>query len=448
MDYDVVIVGAGPSGLMSAGVLAKKGVSVLVIEKRPKITNYCRASSGMFHNSEGMNGETVTFRRRMNESYWHFRESNFEVKYTGGQIDFYDYYVFSPSGYKLHMYRKEKPLGICFDMDALLGDLLKEAASYGASFVTSTIAMEAKNIEGGAKVRVKTKDKEYWISGKKVIGADGLTSKIGASLGFNEGRYLYAKGPSIEYTVANADVPMPPAWMRFHGANYTKVPGMIYMVPSAFGENQWKVGAGAGIPGRLSTLAINHFLKEGPYAHWFKNASIVDKRGCSVAMYEPVSKPYKGNVLMLGETVGFAETLVQGALVCGYRGANAVYDELCGKNGFEEYEKFWNNSFLWLKDPQWQADYAKTAFMYPFFNDEELDYMLKFTDNMHFPGELNPYKSPINFMNFMNEVEGIKPEILQKIKMYKDLDMHQIRAIVEKMKEQAMGGKTNAAQNK
>ena len=86
--------------------------------------------------------------------------------------------------------------------------------------------------------------------------------------------------------------------------------------------------------------------------------------------------------------------------------------------------------------------------MYPFFNDEELDYMLKFTNDMHFPGELNAYNSPINFMNFMNEVEGVKPEIIQKIKMYKDLDMHQIRGIVEEMKEQAMGGKANAADGK
>ncbi|MBI5375197.1 MAG: NAD(P)/FAD-dependent oxidoreductase [Candidatus Schekmanbacteria bacterium] len=447
MDYDLLIVGAGPCGLMAAKTAAERGLSVLVIEKRPRISDYCRASSGMFHNSEGMNGETVTFRNRMGASYWHFKEADFEVKYTGGKIDFYDYFVFSPSGHRLHMHRLEKPLGVCFDMDTLLADLLKEAADCGVSFMTSTLAMEAKNTKEGAEVRVKTKDKEFCISGRKLIGADGLQSKIGRSLGFNEGRYFYAKGPSIEYTVSNVDIPLPPAWIRFHGADYTKVPGMIYMVPSAFGENQWKVGGGAGMPGKLSDEVVKHFMTQSRFAKWFKNSSVLDRRGCSVAMYEPVKVPYKGNILMLGETIGFAETLVQGALVCGYRGGNAVCDELSGKKGFEEYERFWNNSFLWLKDPQWQADYAKTAFMYPFFNDEELDYMLKFTTDMHFVGELNPYKSPINFMNFMNSVDGVKPEILQKIKMYRELNMHHIRAIVEKMREQATGGKEHGSKS-
>lgn len=440
MDYDVIVVGAGPCGLMASKTMAEKGLSVLVIEKRPRITYYARATSGMFHNSEGMNGETVTFRRRMNDCFWNFKESGFEVKYSGGQIDFYDYYVFSPSGYKLHMHRHEKPLGICYDMDVLLGDILKEAASLGVSFMTSTIAMSAENTKDGVVVNAKTKDKNFKISAKKLAGADGLMSKIADSLGFNEGRYFYAKGPSIEYTVANVDIPYPPAWIRFHGADYTKVPGMIYMVPSATGEGHWKVGGGAGIPGKLSTLAIEHFINKSRFSVWFKNSSIVDKRGCSVMMSEPIKIPYKGNVLMLGESIAFAETLVQGALVCGYRGGNAVYDELSGEDGFAQYEKFWNRSFHWLEDPQWAADYAKTAFFYPFFNDEELDYMLKLTDDKDFVGELNAFKSPANFVNFMNTIEGVRPEILQKIKMYKDLDMKQIRAITEQLKKQAMGG--------
>lgn len=37
MDYDVVVVGAGPAGCMTARRLAELGVEVLLIEKRPEI---------------------------------------------------------------------------------------------------------------------------------------------------------------------------------------------------------------------------------------------------------------------------------------------------------------------------------------------------------------------------------------------------------------------------
>jgi len=185
MDYDLIIAGAGPTGLMAAKTAAEKGLSVLVIEKRPNIAVYKRACSAMFHNSPGMNGETVTVRRNIDETRWFFKDSNFSIKYSGGIVDFYDYYVFSPSGYKLHMHRIEKPLGICFDFNALLRDLLLEAADNGVSFLTSSLAMKAENTDGGAKVLVKQRNKEFYVTGRKVIAADGLASRIVENAGKN-----------------------------------------------------------------------------------------------------------------------------------------------------------------------------------------------------------------------------------------------------------------------
>lgn len=440
MDYDLIIVGGGPTGLMAAKTAAKQGLSILVIEKRPNISVYKRACSAMFHNSPGMNNQTVTVRRNVDETTWHFKEDNFSIKYTGGIVDFYDYFVFSPSGHRLHMHRIEKPLGICFDFNTLLRDLLTEAADRGVSFLTSSLGIKAENIDGGARVLVKQKNKEFYVTGKKVIAADGLASRIVENAGLNKDRYFYAKGPSIQYVVENVKCPYPPAWMRFHGADYTEKPGMIYMVPSAAGKNLYNVGAGAGLPGRLSKNAIDHFMTKSRFASWFSESRVVEKTGCCVTMYSPLKTPYIGNILFLGETIGFAETLVQGAVLCGYKGAKAVVKEFSDGTGFSEYEKFWNNSFQWMIGPEWQADYAKTAFFYPFFNDEELDYMLKFTNDRDFLGELNPYKSPINFMTFMKDIDGVDPKIMKKIEMYKALTIKDIQMIVEKMKKEALRG--------
>jgi digeranylgeranylglycerophospholipid reductase len=46
MDYDVVVVGAGPGGSMTARTLAESGASVLVVEKRPEIGMPVRCGEG------------------------------------------------------------------------------------------------------------------------------------------------------------------------------------------------------------------------------------------------------------------------------------------------------------------------------------------------------------------------------------------------------------------
>ncbi|MEE8357892.1 MAG: FAD-dependent oxidoreductase, partial [Candidatus Hydrothermarchaeales archaeon] len=46
MDYDVVVVGAGPGGSMTAKCLADEGVDVLLVEKRPEIGTPVRCGEG------------------------------------------------------------------------------------------------------------------------------------------------------------------------------------------------------------------------------------------------------------------------------------------------------------------------------------------------------------------------------------------------------------------
>ena len=61
----------------------------------------------------------------------------------------------------------------------------------------------------------------------------------------------------------------------------------------------------------------------------------------------------------MGETVGWGETLVQGAMACGYMAGRGVARELAGEPGFEEYRAYWNDSFQWLKGDEHQAAYWK-----------------------------------------------------------------------------------------
>ena len=56
---DVLIIDAGPAGLLAAYTAAKNGLSVAVVEMKRDITNINRACSAQFVLDEGYEGETL-----------------------------------------------------------------------------------------------------------------------------------------------------------------------------------------------------------------------------------------------------------------------------------------------------------------------------------------------------------------------------------------------------
>ena len=45
-DYDVIVVGCGPAGLMASGELAKRNIKVLGVDKKPILDQNFRSASG------------------------------------------------------------------------------------------------------------------------------------------------------------------------------------------------------------------------------------------------------------------------------------------------------------------------------------------------------------------------------------------------------------------
>ena len=58
-DYDVIVAGCGPAGLMAATELKEKGISVLGIDKKPRLDENVRSASGFFIDGQNMNGEFI-----------------------------------------------------------------------------------------------------------------------------------------------------------------------------------------------------------------------------------------------------------------------------------------------------------------------------------------------------------------------------------------------------
>ena len=92
MDYDLIVVGGGAGGLMTAYEAAKAGLQVVVVEKKEHLNKNIRFNSSILHSYPGINGEWISLRKGDGTTQLHFHRLNFSVPYTGSYVEFYDSY--------------------------------------------------------------------------------------------------------------------------------------------------------------------------------------------------------------------------------------------------------------------------------------------------------------------------------------------------------------------
>jgi len=165
------------------------------------------------------------------------------------------------------------------------------------------------------------------------------------------------------------------------------------------------------------TVMFERLKTSSPLAHLLEGAKIIDVHGCSVKAFASLPVPYKGNVLSAGDAAAYIEVEVQGGLMSGYHGANAIVKELNGENGFEQYTQWWQESFEFNSD-----DYLKVAQGYalvPYYSDDELDYLFALIEDEVLEGTNSQYKTPKLYwpaiLRHKEQIAQEKPELYEKV---------------------------------
>ncbi len=151
-DYDVIVVGAGPAGSITAKTVAMEGYRVLVLEKNTSCRSPCAGYISRTINIEAL-GESV-IQSKISRMRTYFPD-----------LSFHDF--------QLNGFVVDRPL---FDME-----LAMKAAESGAEFKWNS-PLVGMNPEG---VRFRNGE----ASGKIIAGADGVFSKTSALLGLGKQRF-------------------------------------------------------------------------------------------------------------------------------------------------------------------------------------------------------------------------------------------------------------------
>jgi flavin-dependent dehydrogenase len=415
--YDLIVVGGGPGGLTAAKTAAEDGLKVLLIERKKDISEVNRSCGQTFFLAGKYKGATESgiycYRDPVKVEIGPVTNrfiypQGFAIEYKGPLLPYYNNFHYSPSGYRIGKYEmgNEEPYGFCYHKDTFLAGLLSAAEKAGAEVWPQTIGLRAENTKQGVKVTVRGNSGETTLEARNAIAADGNNSRIVDSLGVNKERPPLAPPMKIVgYMMEGVEGHPRNCWITFCIPSVNRQTDIgMYMLAG----DRMMVLAGP-LSGNLEPkTVIEKFMKHPTYAPWFRNARLYKETACTTQIRAPVKEPVAGNVVIIGDAGAAYETLIQGAVGCGYLAVKAIEKELNGQAGYAEYIKWWQNAFE-FNDPTFMKTTARYMFMNSLCTDEEVDYLYTL-----FQGRVGV--SQIIIARNLELVKEGRPDLYQKLK--------------------------------
>ena len=316
MKYDVVVVGSGPAGSVTARFAAESGANVLIIERRQEVGVPVLCGEGI---SKKVDDFKVLEGRR-------WIANNME----GARI-------FSPDGtmVKLAADMAGDETGYVLYRDIFDQELARGAIRAGAELMLNTYAVDVLKENGKVNgVKAKQFGKEFDIEADIIVGADGVESKIGRWAGMKTTLKPYDLETCVQYTLSNVEFDK--EYCDFYLGKKIAPGGYVWVFPK--GKDIANVGIGIlaslsepGMPLKLLDKFIDSHpeLKKGEPLRFLAGA---------VPVAEPIES-VRDNLLLIGDAARQVDPITGGGLMASIE-AGEIAGETIGKAvGEQRFDK-------------------------------------------------------------------------------------------------------------
>jgi len=294
--YDLVIVGAGPAGLIAGREAATRGLDALIIDKKSKI------------------GEPL----RCGEAFNEFVLKRFEIPYSKHYVKGHckKLTVHSPKGSKI-LIRIPFDLYVLdrVELEKKMGRMAKKA---GAEIRLNTICLGLK----WKKDRYVLKTQNGEIGAKYVIGADGVEFRVGRWAGIKNGLPPKEMGKAALAIIGNIDIEASHI-KAYMGGKYGSG-GYAWVFPK--GNHKANIGLGfVGTKKANPERTLKRFIKDK-----YPTAKVEYMNSGCLPMTMPLKKMHTKNLLVVGDAAH---------LVIPSTGGGIAYAMLSGKVAAEAVAK-------------------------------------------------------------------------------------------------------------
>ena len=312
MEYDVVVVGAGPAGSLTARYAAEAGAKTLMIEKRQEIGSPVRCGEGIA-------------RHFLDECKIPYDRKWVATEVKGAK-------VVSPGGkvFKIDERHAGNEVGIVVERDMFDKTLAKHAAQAGSEIWVKTTAYGLLKENGRVTgVRVARLNENIDIKAKVVVGADGYESQVGRWGGIK----TLLKAPDItatlQYRMTNIqpDEEFPSYCEFFLGSDSPG--GYVWVFPKD--ECTANIGIGLSLDKLKRPLEIKGYLDR-----WIakdprlKKAQCLDMVTGGVSTCAPIDETVRDGIALVGDAARMIDPITGGGIGNGCR-AGRILGEVLGE---------------------------------------------------------------------------------------------------------------------
>ncbi len=282
--FDVTIVGAGLAGLQSARLLSRRGVRVLLIDRKPSLDQKVHT--------------TGIFVRRTLEDF------DIPEDCLGPVVRHVSLY--SPSHRVLNLESKHDEFRVG-RMGQLYLRYLTQCLLSGVEWSPSTNYQSATFDNNGSTVTIARGPKQETIKTRFLIGGDGVCSRVARDLQLDLNNEWIV---GVENVYEDVRLDGPPRLLCFLDPKLA--PGYIAWI--AYDGEQTHVGVG-GYPGRFDPLvSLDQFQRKVSEIAPLTGAKLIERRGGRIPVGGVLRTIANSHGLLIGDAAGAVSPLTAGGL--------------------------------------------------------------------------------------------------------------------------------------
>ncbi len=289
--YDVIVVGAGPGGSVAAWEAARRGLSVLLLEKRQEIGSPVRCAEGVAHE------QLISFIAP-------------DPRWISATVTRAQFTVVGDDGLT-HTTGGGGGLGYVLERRVFDRTLAEEAASAGAEVRVKTAATALVLDNGLVRgVRVRGPGGETDVECQVVIGADGVEARVGAWAGLDTTLRQRDTMSCAQFLLAGIDVD--PACTCYYIGMSVAPGGYAWVFPKGDGRANVGLGVQADVAERPALDYLVRFVESQP--HLAQGSPVTLVTG-GVPVAPPPSRMVTDGLMLVGDAARQVDPLTGGGIV-------------------------------------------------------------------------------------------------------------------------------------